>query len=111
MACHVCIVMLILTLCVVVRAPVCSDIEFPENSRALTLEGAQLILVPTALAKGELHETVPLKVVPTRAVDNHVWIAYANHVGPSYKDKSFCGLSSVRNEGLHVSNTAQAGLQ
>lgn len=74
---------------------ICYDVEFAEPSRLLALEGCQLLLVPTALAKGEVHETVPLKVVPTRAVDNHVWIAYSNHVGPSYKDSNFCGLSAL----------------
>ena len=76
-------------------SPSSSDIEFAENSRVLALEGCQLLLVPTALAKGELHETVPLKVVPTRATDNHCWIAYSNVIGPSYKDASFCGLSAI----------------
>jgi predicted amidohydrolase len=51
---------------------ICYDCEFSEPCRVLALEGAQLILIPTALAKGEVHETVPLTVVPTRAVDNHV---------------------------------------
>lgn len=52
--------------------PFFSDIEFSEPSRILSLCGAELLLVPTALSVGGVHETVPLKVVPTRAADNHV---------------------------------------
>lgn len=57
---------------------ICYDVEFPEPARVLGLQGAQLLLVPTALAKGEVvHNTVPLMVVPTRALDNHVSVTSA----------------------------------
>lgn len=51
---------------------ICYDIELPECSRVLALDGCQLLLVPTALAKGIKHELVPTKVVNCRAIDNHV---------------------------------------
>lgn len=51
--------------------------------------------MPTALALGEQHVTIPLRVCPTRAVDNHVWLAYSNVIGPSYKEAEFCGLSAI----------------
>jgi len=76
---------------------ICYDIEFPELSRVLALQGVQLLLVPTALARGQVHEVVPKLVVPTRAADNHIWIAYANLVGRSCSSSSLemCGLSGV----------------
>jgi predicted amidohydrolase len=93
------------SLCVVTLEPhalrvginICYDCEFPETSRTLAVQGAQLILVPTALAKGNVHETVPLLVAPTRALDNHVWLAYSNLVGRSHPDAllDFAGLSAL----------------
>ena len=42
---------------------ICYDVEFPERVRNLALQGAELILVPT------------------RAFENGVYVAYANHCG------------------------------
>ena len=80
-----------------VGVSICYDCEFPEPMRGLALSGAQLVLVPTALARGQVHETVPLVVVPTRALDNHMWVAYSNLVGRSTPDAvfDFCGLSGI----------------
>lgn len=58
---------------------ICYEIEFPESARRAAAAGAQLILVPTALAKQ--WNVVATKVVPARAFENGVWIAYANHAG------------------------------
>jgi predicted amidohydrolase len=58
---------------------VCFDVEFPENVRAAARAGAELILVPTAL-----WERVPIvarMVVPVRAYENGVFVAYANYCG------------------------------
>lgn len=58
---------------------ICYDVEFPETVRALTLNGAELILVPTAL----MHpwRFVAEKMVAVRAAENQVFLAYANLVG------------------------------
>jgi predicted amidohydrolase len=55
---------------------ICYDVEFPEAVRALTNAGAQLIAVPTALMKPycRIAETV----VPARAYESQVFIAYVN---------------------------------
>ena len=58
---------------------VCYEVEFPEAVRACTLEGAQLILVPTAL--GRDWQVVSRQLIPTRAFENGVFIAYANFAG------------------------------
>nr|4IZS_A Chain A, Amidase [Nesterenkonia sp. 10004]5NXZ_A Chain A, Amidase [Nesterenkonia sp. 10004]5NYB_A Chain A, Amidase [Nesterenkonia sp. 10004]5NYC_A Chain A, Amidase [Nesterenkonia sp. 10004]5NYE_A Chain A, Amidase [Nesterenkonia sp. 10004] len=56
------------------------DVEFPEMVRAAAARGAQLVLVPTALAGDET--SVPGILLPARAVENGITLAYANHCGP-----------------------------
>ncbi len=58
---------------------ICYDIEFPEYARTLTLSGANLILVPTASAMPYL--SAPQRIVPTRAEENAIVVAYANYAG------------------------------
>ena len=59
----------------------CFDIELPEPSRTLALRGAQCLLVPSANMEpwGESHRAF----VRSRALENHVFVAYANAVGPA----------------------------
>ncbi|MHA7306110.1 nitrilase-related carbon-nitrogen hydrolase [Arthrobacter sp. TMN-49] len=63
----------------VVSIVICYDVEFPETVRAAALRGADVVLVPTALAHG--FEEVPQVLVRARALENHVALAYANHCG------------------------------
>ena len=58
---------------------ICYDIEFPEVARAAALAGADLLLVPTALAHG--FDAVPQVLVRARALESQLTIAYANHSG------------------------------
>lgn len=58
---------------------ICYDIEFPEVARALALQGAELIVVPTANMIP--FDTVPTRLVPARAEENAVYVAYANYIG------------------------------
>ena len=82
---------------------ICYDIEFPEPSRALALQGAELLLVPTALGEGDVEMATPLNVVPTRALENHVHIIYSNLEGGADAAErpgqsgvpSFCGRSAI----------------
>lgn len=62
-----------------VATMVCYDVEFPETVRAAALDGAHLVAVPTA----NMHpfEIVCESVVPVRAFENQVYLAYANHCG------------------------------
>ncbi|KQX48026.1 MULTISPECIES: carbon-nitrogen hydrolase family protein [unclassified Streptomyces] len=71
---------------------VCYDVEFPENVRAHALAGTELLLVPTALMHPA--EIVPLSVVPVRAFENQLYIAYANRTGPE-GGFEFVGLSAL----------------
>ncbi len=58
---------------------ICYDIEFPESVRAAAVRGAELLLVPTALAGG--FDAVPQVLVRARALENQLTVAYANHTG------------------------------
>jgi len=71
---------------------ICYDIEFPEVARGLALAGAEAILVPTANMAP--FESVATRLVPARAEENTVFVAYANYVGRE-ADFAYCGLSCV----------------
>lgn len=58
---------------------ICYDVEFPEAVRAMARRGADLVVVPTALSRQWVRLTTTL--VPTRAFENGVFLAYANHAG------------------------------
>lgn len=58
---------------------ICYEAEFPEAVRACALAGAQLVLVPTALGKD--WRVVSRHLIPTRAFENGVFMAYANFAG------------------------------
>ncbi|MBU6418798.1 MAG: carbon-nitrogen hydrolase family protein [Proteobacteria bacterium] len=71
---------------------ICYDIEFPEAARRLALAGADIILIPTALS--EPYEGVPTHIIPARAYENQVYIAYANHSGEE-NGLGYIGLSNI----------------
>lgn len=71
---------------------ICYDVEFPESMRALALAGADIVVVPTANMLP--YEIVATMVVPTRAYENQVYVAYINYCG--YENEiHYCGLSCV----------------
>ncbi len=60
---------------------ICYDVEFPEMARGLALAGAELIVVPTALPATPGQRRVSEVLVPSRALENHVFVAYAGLCG------------------------------
>ncbi len=58
---------------------ICYDAEFPETFRHVSETGADLVVVPTALA--HQWDVVARRLIPTRAFENGVYVAYANHCG------------------------------
>lgn len=58
---------------------VCYDVEYPEAVRVLTLLGVDAVLVPTALT--DEAAGVPELIVPARAAENQIFVAYCNHAG------------------------------
>ena len=71
---------------------ICYDVEFPENTRALALLGADLVVVPTALMRP--FDVVANILVPARAYENQVYMAYVDRCGTE-ADFEYCGLSCV----------------
>lgn len=71
---------------------ICFDIEFPELARAYADSGAQLIVVPTASMAP--YDSIPMRMVPTRAEENGLFIAYANYCGRERKFE-YTGLSCI----------------
>jgi 5-aminopentanamidase len=71
---------------------ICYDVEFPESVRLLALGGADLVAVPTALM--DPFEVVARTIVPARALENQVFLAYANRCGRE-GDVRYCGQSCV----------------
>ncbi len=71
---------------------VCYDVEFPEAVRTCVLNGADLVIVPTALR--EQYKHVATRLIPTRAFENGVYVAYANHCGQE-NEWSYCGHSII----------------
>ncbi|QCB48768.1 carbon-nitrogen hydrolase family protein [Hydrogenophaga sp. PAMC20947] len=71
---------------------ICYDVEFPEPVRALALQGADAVLVPTANMLG--FDEVPRLLVPARACENRVAVAYANACGQEGA-LHYGGLSTV----------------
>ncbi|MGY3017945.1 putative amidohydrolase [Pseudomonas sp. TE6283] len=71
---------------------ICYDIEFPENARRLALDGAELILVPTANMAP--YDFVCQVTVRSRAQENQCYLVYANYCG-SEGEIQYCGQSSI----------------
>lgn len=71
---------------------ICYDVEFPETVRAAAGAGAHLIAVPTA--QMQPYSFVNTTLIPTRAWENQVYVAYANQVGTE-ADYHYVGLSCV----------------
>ncbi|KAK3238891.1 hypothetical protein CYMTET_51138 [Cymbomonas tetramitiformis] len=105
---------------------ICYDVEFPEPARCLARQGVELLLVPTALGAGDVEAVTPFKVLvcevtwrvaaqvlvrgvtwrvaaqvlPTRALENHLFVLYANLEGAArcvaeQNVPSFCGRSCL----------------
>lgn len=80
---------------------ICYDVEFPEFVRAATVNGAMALLIPTAVPfTGDVDglptdrtynaERISTIMVPSRALENGIYVAYANHTAPN-----FTGLSCI----------------
>ncbi|MES0213354.1 hypothetical protein NKJ93_30400 [Mesorhizobium sp. M0028] len=80
---------------------VCYEVEF---SREIPDQGADLIVMPTALT--ENWSIVPHQVVTTRAFENGVYLAYANHAAKE-NDLAYLGASCILNP--HGKDLARAG--
>jgi predicted amidohydrolase len=73
---------------------ICYDVEFPENVRRLAQAGAQAVLVPTALPASDHAALIARKLIPVRAFENQIFVAYVNHCGADERF-SYAGLSGI----------------
>ncbi|HEV8129808.1 MAG TPA: carbon-nitrogen hydrolase family protein [Acidobacteriota bacterium] len=71
---------------------ICYDQRFPEVSRCLTLQGADIIALPTNWPRGA--ENAPEFILRTRAVENRVFLIGANRVGIE-RGTEFIGRSCI----------------
>ncbi|WP_420549632.1 carbon-nitrogen hydrolase family protein [Curvivirga sp.] len=71
---------------------ICYDAEFPETFRHMADQGVELVLVPTAL--GAQWGVVAKKLIPTRAFENGIYVAYANQAGRE-GDMNYLGASCI----------------
>jgi predicted amidohydrolase len=71
---------------------ICYDTSFPETARVLTLQGADLIVLPTNWPPGA--ETTAQYVVNARAVENNVYFMSVNRVGTE-RGFRFIGQSRI----------------
>ena len=85
---------------------ICFDCEFPEPARTLALQGATVILNPTALASGPVDDLTPTCTIPARALENHVFLVYSNLTGScrlpptpfanvATNKAAYCGMSAI----------------
>lgn len=58
---------------------ICFDLDFPESARILTLQGAEIILIPTN--NMEPYQSYQDVYLPSRAMENEVPIALCNRIG------------------------------
>ena len=73
---------------------VCYDVEFPEWVRVLALEGVDLIAVPTALPRSDANRRVATSMVQARALENGVFVAYADLCGEDGLHR-YQGMSTI----------------
>ncbi|MEU3017907.1 MULTISPECIES: carbon-nitrogen hydrolase family protein [unclassified Nocardiopsis] len=71
---------------------VCYDVEFPETVRAHARAGTTLLVVPTALMAPTT--SVATLLVPARAMENQIHLAYANRCDAE-GDLDYVGLSAL----------------
>ncbi len=76
---------------------ICYDVRFPEMHRALTLLGADVIVVATCWPRGS--EIVPNEFIPVRAAENRVFVVVAGRVGEENGTRYIGGSRVVAPDG------------
>lgn len=92
---------------------ICSDGRLPEIVRCLSLQGADILLdltnwVTSGFEKKTLTNPQVEYMIPTRALENRVWIIAANKVGMEAKSILYCGKSAVFAPDGHITKIASS---
>lgn len=69
---------------------ICYDIRFPELSRILTVNGSDIIVIPSGWVNGIMKEEHWITMLKARAMENGVYVIAPNQVG-----NIFCGRSMI----------------
>jgi len=72
---------------------ICYDVRFPELTRTLALNGAELILIPAAFPDPRVVHWDTL--VMARAIENQVYVAATNRMGFGFDGKTYFGHSQM----------------
>jgi predicted amidohydrolase len=81
----------------------CYELRFPEMSRRLVDQGAQVLLVPAAWVRGPLKEMHWTTLARARAIENTSYVAAASQVGDTY-----IGLSALFDPmGVEIAGAAE----
>ena len=76
-----------------VGVQICYDIRFPEVSRKLALEGAEILIVSAAFPDPRsVHWNT---LVQARAIENQVYMAAVNRIGTGFDKKTYFGHSQI----------------
>jgi len=67
---------------------VCYELRFPEIARQLAMQGADVIMVPTAWLMGYLKEEQFEILIRSRAIENTVYVCASDQVGNSISGRS-----------------------
>lgn len=70
----------------------CYDIRFPEVARTLSIEGAEILFIPSAFPLVRLPHWTSL--LSARAIENQVFVVACNRVGHD-AGVTFCGTSTI----------------
>ncbi|MFQ6067872.1 MAG: carbon-nitrogen hydrolase family protein [bacterium] len=89
-----------------VGVTICYDHAFPEPFRILSLKGAQMIFILSAIPKG--YEYLLNLRARARAQDNQIFVAHVNRVGKE-GNVPYCGLSKVAGPKGEVVAEASSG--
>ena len=76
---------------------ICYDLRFPEITRKLALEGAELILQPAAWPDPRSAHWSAL--IMARAIENQLYFVATNRVGKAFDGKSYFGHSQIVDPG------------
>jgi predicted amidohydrolase len=72
---------------------ICYDVRFPEITRTLALNGAELVLIPAAFPDPRAQHWDTL--VRARAIENQIYVAATNRMGWAFDNKTYFGHSQI----------------
>ena len=72
----------------VIGMMICYDIRFPEMSRILALQGAEILVTPSAWFQGVMKEDHWTTLVKARSIENGLYIVAPNQVGNTFSGRS-----------------------